>query len=111
MYSHEEKKKGGYSFQGKRARDDSTLSPGPGMYYQENNKLQSSNSVSHKIGTSQRLAVINERETLDQPGPGMYSYEEKKKGGFTFSGKKARDDSTIGPGPGGYEKDYKAIKT
>lgn len=45
------------------------------------------------------------------PGPGMYTHEEKKKGGFTFSGKKARDDSTIGPGPGGYEKDYKAVKT
>ena len=39
------------------------------------------------------------------PGPGMYTHEEKKKGGFTFSGKKARDDSTIGPVPILYEGD------
>ena len=37
------------------------------------------------------------------PGPGMYSYDEQKKGGFTISGKKTRDDTTLGPGPGGYE--------
>lgn len=33
----------------------------------------------------------------------MYSHEEKNKGGFTFSGKKQRDDSTLSPGPGAYE--------
>ena len=49
------------------------------------------------------MQVINERDVMDKPGPGMYSYEEKRKGGFTFSGKKARDDSTIAPGPGSYE--------
>lgn len=32
----------------------------------------------------------------------MYNYDDKKKGGFTFGGKKARDDSTITPGPGMY---------
>ena len=33
----------------------------------------------------------------------MYDHEEKRKGGFTMSGKKERNDSTIGPGPGGYD--------
>lgn len=37
------------------------------------------------------------------PGPGMYSHEEKRNGGFTMSAKKDRDDSTLGPGPGGYD--------
>lgn len=37
------------------------------------------------------------------PGPGMYSQEERKKGGFTFSGKQARNDSTLSPGPGAYD--------
>lgn len=33
----------------------------------------------------------------------MYSHEEKMKGGFTFSNKKARNDSTLSPGPGAYD--------
>lgn len=32
----------------------------------------------------------------------MYNHQEKNKGGFTFGAKKARDDSTITPGPGSY---------
>ena len=51
MYSHEQKSKGGFTFGAKKARDDSTLTPGPGSYYSQDMKLTNSNSISYKIGT------------------------------------------------------------
>ena len=41
----------------------------------------------------------------------MYSQEERKKGGVSFAGKKERDDTTIGPGPGAYEQTITSVKT
>lgn len=64
MYNYNEKSKGGFTFGVKKARDDSTLTPGPGSYeYYEKQKMNT--TYSYKIGTSRRLDVINEKQSLD----------------------------------------------
>lgn len=62
MYSHEEKNKGGFTIGSKNARDDSTIGPGPGGYEQNSTVIKSS-EYTHKIGTSQRTKIVNERES------------------------------------------------
>lgn len=100
---------------GKPKRNDATLGPGPGGYASETNNLRGSKSF--RIGSEERNTKFGAHELGDKsslPGPGNYDGnmnligKDLKK--VTIGGKPIRNDSTLGPGPGGYASDTNNLK-
>jgi hypothetical protein len=96
------------SIRGRYARDDSTITPGPGAY---NAKLEvvKEHQASVRMGSAVRTTM--NRSMSEMPGPGMYagnlySFGKDSKG-VLISGKVKRDDSTLAPGPGAYNASVK----
>lgn len=100
---------------GKPKRNDHTLGPGPGGYNSESNNVRGSKSF--RIGSEERKTKFGAHELGDKeslPGPGNYESDINKMGKdlkkITLGGKPKRDDSTLGPGPGGYSNEFSAVK-
>jgi len=93
----------------KKARDDSTLSPGPGAY---SSKYQATREAAKqmKMSQSERFSDYGD----DKPGPGMYAGDLNSFGkngkGILIRGKQTQNYSTVGPGPGAYNGTLEVVK-
>jgi len=94
------------SIRGRRAESKANGHPGPGTYEELRHTVKD-NAVSYRMGSAKRTGIVDKHSELN-PGPACYNGDEVKSFGkagprFTFTGKSARRDHTLSPGPGAYD--------
>jgi hypothetical protein len=89
---------------------ENVKAPGPGAYEPKLNGRNS--SPSYKMGSAQRS--YDEREQKSKPGPGQYEIKNAHSGAPSYKiGSSQRQDisqSGVGPGPGAYSYNSRAIE-
>jgi len=101
------------SIRGKPKTDYSTIAPGPGAYNSKAEFVKSA-SQQYKMSRAERSTLLS-KSISEMPGPGMYSGDLHSFGrgaaAVTIQGKYSRDDSTIAPGPGSYNRKDEVVRS